>query len=164
LGPGITAALLGSSGVGKSTLINALAGEELLTTQEISADGRGRHTTTRRQLVALPGSGLLIDTPGLREVQLWATEDSLEGAFEDVIEFLAKCRFNDCRHETEPDCAIHAAIADGRLSPARWESYVKLQRELQWLERRSDKRARAEENHRLRAIHRQMRKRLRHKR
>ena len=152
LGPGMTAVLLGSSGVGKSTLVNALAGEELLATQEIRDDGRGRHTTTRRQLVLLPDGGLVIDTPGLRELQLWEAEEGLEEAFEDVVELETQCRFSDCRHETEPGCAIQAALADGRLSPERWENFLKLERELEHLERRLDKRAQSEARRRWRAI------------
>ena len=152
LGPGVTAALLGSSGVGKSTLVNALAGEELLATQAIREDGRGRHTTTRRELVVLPGGGLVIDTPGLRELQLWEADEGLEEAFEDVAELAAGCRFADCAHETEPGCAIRAALAEGRLERERWESYVKLQRELEHLEQRLDKRAQAEARRRWRAI------------
>jgi ribosome biogenesis GTPase / thiamine phosphate phosphatase len=149
---GVTAVLLGSSGVGKSTLVNALAGNELLATQEIRGDGRGRHTTTRRQLVLLPDGGLVIDTPGLRELQLWEAEEGLEEAFEDVVELETQCRFSDCRHETEPGCAIQAALADGRLSAERWESFRKLERELEHLERRLDKRAQAEARRRWRAI------------
>jgi ribosome biogenesis GTPase / thiamine phosphate phosphatase len=152
LQPGVTAALLGSSGVGKSTLVNALAGEELLETREIRDDGRGRHTTTRRQLVLLPGGGLVIDTPGMRELQLWEAEEGLEEAFEDVVELETQCRFSDCAHDTEPGCAIQAALADGSLSRERWESFLKLERELEHLERRLDKRAQSEARRRWRAI------------
>jgi ribosome biogenesis GTPase / thiamine phosphate phosphatase len=158
LAEGVTAALLGSSGVGKSTLVNALLGEERLETREIRDDGRGRHTTTRRQLVLLPNGGLVIDTPGLRELQLWVAEDGLEGAFEDVAELAAQCRFSDCAHNTEPGCAVRAALEDGTLAPERWESYVKLQRELEHLERRLDKRAQAEERKRWRSIHMEVRR------
>jgi ribosome biogenesis GTPase len=152
LGSGVTGALLGSSGVGKSTLVNKLIGEELLETREIRDDGRGRHTTTRRQLVMLPGGGLVIDTPGMRELQLWVAEEGLEEAFEDVVELETQCRFSDCAHETEPGCAIREALAEGRLAPDRWESFLKLERELQHLERRLDKRAQAEQRRRWRAI------------
>ena len=144
LGPGVTAALLGSSGVGKSTLVNTLAGKELLATQEIRDDGRGRHTTTRRELVQLPDGSLVIDTPGMRELQLWAADDGLEEAFEDVTELFALCRFSDCAHDTEPGCAVRAALDEGRLAPERWDSYVKLQGELAHLERKLDKRAASE--------------------
>jgi ribosome biogenesis GTPase len=152
LGPGVTAALLGSSGVGKSTLVNTLAGEELLATREIRDDGKGRHTTTRRELVQLPGGALVIDTPGMREIQLWVADDGLEEAFEDVTELFGHCRFSDCAHESEPGCAVKAAIADGTLSEERWESYLKLQREMAHLERRLDKRAAAEEKKRWKAL------------
>ncbi len=163
LGPGVTAALLGSSGVGKSTLVNALVGEELLATQEVRADGRGRHTTTRRELILLPGGGLMIDTPGMRELQLWVADHGLEEAFDDITSLFAECRFNDCRHETEPGCAVQAALADGTLSPERWDSYQKLERELAALERRLDKQARSAERRRYRSLSRAMRARQREK-
>jgi len=149
---GVTAALLGSSGVGKSTLVNTLVGEELLETREIREDGKGRHTTTRRELIQLPGGALVIDTPGMREVQLWIADDGLEEAFSDVAELFEHCRFSDCAHESEPGCAVKEAIANGTLAPERWESYLKLQRELAHLDRRLDKRAQAEERKRWRAL------------
>jgi ribosome biogenesis GTPase / thiamine phosphate phosphatase len=152
LRPGVTAALLGSSGVGKSTLVNTLAGEELLETREIRDDGKGRHTTTRRELVQLPGGGLVIDTPGMREVQLWIADDGLEEAFEDVTELFGQCRFSDCAHQSEPGCAVKDALANGTLSPERWDSYLKLQRELAHLDQRLDRRAAAEERKRWRSL------------
>jgi ribosome biogenesis GTPase len=158
LGPGVTAVLLGSSGVGKSTLVNALVGEERLETQEIRDDGKGRHTTVRRELVLLPGGGLLVDTPGIRELQLWAVDEGLDEAFEDVTSLFADCRFSDCRHDREPGCAVKAALAEGRLAPERWESYVKLQRELELLEQRLDKRLAAEERRRIRAFSKDVRR------
>jgi ribosome biogenesis GTPase len=144
LEPNRTVALLGSSGVGKSTLLNYLAGEERLATREIRDDGRGRHTTTHRELVPLRGGGLVLDTPGLRELQLWDVGEGLNTAFEDVAEIASRCRFGDCSHETEPGCAVREALATGTLSRERYESYGKLQRELARLERRLDQRARAE--------------------
>ncbi len=152
LGPGVTAALLGSSGVGKSTLVNTLAGSDLLETKEIRDDGKGRHTTTRRELIQLPGGGLIIDTPGMRELQLWAADDGLEETFEDVTSLFALCKFSDCAHDAEPGCAVKAAIADGTLPRERWESYLKLQGELEHLERRVDKRAASEAKKRWKAI------------
>jgi ribosome biogenesis GTPase len=149
---GVTAALLGSSGVGKSTLVNTLAGEELLETREIRDDGKGRHTTTRRELIQLPGGALVIDTPGMREVQLWIADDGLEEAFADVTELFEHCRFSDCAHESEPGCAVKEALANGTLAADRWESYLKLQRELAHLERRLDKRAQSEERKRWKAL------------
>ncbi len=152
LRPGVTAALLGSSGVGKSTLVNTLAGEELLETREIRDDGKGRHTTTRRELIQLPDGALVIDTPGMREVQLWIADEGLEEAFSDVTELFEHCRFSDCAHESEPGCAVKEALANGTVAPERWESYLKLQRELAHLERRLDKRAAAEERKRGKAL------------
>jgi ribosome biogenesis GTPase len=163
LRPGVTAALLGSSGVGKSTLVNTLVGEELLATQEVRGDGKGRHTTTRRELIRLPGGGLVIDTPGMRELQLWVADHGLEEAFDDVTSLFAECRFSDCRHETEPGCAVLAALADGRLTTERWESYRKLERELAALELRLDKQARSRERRRYRALDRAARERRRQK-
>ena len=149
LTPGRTIALLGSSGVGKSTLVNTLAGEELLATQTIREDdGEGRHTTRHRQLVLLPGGGLVLDTPGLRELQLWESSDGISETFADIEELAAQCHFSDCAHGTEPGCAVQTALADGTLPPDRWESYKKLQRELAHLERRLDKRLQAEERKR----------------
>lgn len=154
-----TGVLLGSSGVGKSTLINALLGEGRLATGEVRGDGRGRHTTSHRELLVLPGGGVLIDTPGLRELQLWETEGGLDKAFADVAELVNQCRFSDCAHDTEPGCAIREALADGSLPAERWESYVKLERELAHLERKFDPRLRAEERKKWAAISKSMRKR-----
>lgn len=146
IGEGTTAALLGSSGVGKSTIINRLLGEERLKTSGIrTGDGRGRHTTTSRQLLLLPRGGVVIDTPGMREVQLWADEESLDAAFGDVEELSMNCRFADCRHEQEPGCAIRAALEDGSLDRHRFEGYRKLRREVRFLERQQSVRARLEE-------------------
>ena len=145
LAPGRTIALLGSSGVGKSTLVNTLAGEELLAVREIrESDGEGRHTTTHRQLVLLPEGGLVLDTPGMRELQLWESSEGLGETFSDIEELATACRFNDCAHHTEPGCAIRAALEDGTLELGRWTSYQKLQRELEHLERRRDKRLQSE--------------------
>jgi ribosome biogenesis GTPase len=125
--PGKTIAFVGSSGVGKSTLINRLLGEERLATKSIRNDDRGRHTTTHRQLILLPGGGIVIDTPGMRELALYSGDVSR--TFEDIEELAAACKFKDCSHTAEPDCMVLAAIADGQLSPQRFESYRKLQRE-----------------------------------
>jgi len=141
---GRTAALLGSSGVGKSTLVDALVGEELLLTREVREDGRGRHTTSHRQLVPLPVGGLVLDTPGMRELQLWASEDGLETAFDDIAELAGRCRFADCAHGREPGCAVRSALAGGTLDVERFESWRKLQRELERLARNQDARARSD--------------------
>jgi ribosome biogenesis GTPase len=141
---GRTVVLLGSSGVGKSTLANRLLGEELLVTRDVRRDGRGRHTTTHRELVRLPDGALLLDTPGMRELQLWADESALEETFADVAELAGHCRFSDCAHGSEPGCAVRAALADGTLAEVRWESYRKLQSELRVLALRQDARLRSE--------------------
>jgi ribosome biogenesis GTPase len=139
-----TVAALGSSGVGKSTLINSLSGEEVMATGNVRRDGRGRHTTTRRELLTVPGGGFFLDTPGMRELQLAEATGGIEEAFDDVVDLFASCRFSDCAHETEPGCAVREALDDGRLDPARWKSYLKLQRELAALERKLDARAKSE--------------------
>ena len=142
--PGRTVVLLGSSGVGKSTLANRLLGQELLATGDLRRDGRGRHTTTHRELVRLPGGALLLDTPGMRELQLWADESALEETFADIAELAGRCRFSDCAHGSEPGCAVRGALADGTLPKVRWESYSKLQRELRALAVKQDARLRSE--------------------
>jgi ribosome biogenesis GTPase / thiamine phosphate phosphatase len=165
LSGGKTGVLLGSSGVGKSTLINALLGEGRLATGEVRSDGRGRHTTTHRELLLLPDGGVLIDTPGLRELQLWETDGGLDKAFADIADLVNQCRFSDCAHRTEPGCAVREALAEGTLPDERWESYLKLQRELEHLERKLDPRLRSEERKRWASIekqHRQRRKILGH--
>jgi ribosome biogenesis GTPase / thiamine phosphate phosphatase len=159
LSPGRTVVLLGSSGVGKSTLVNRFVGDELLATREIREDGRGRHTTSHRELVLLERGGLVLDTPGLRELQLFEGADRMDDVFEDVSALAAECRFSDCQHRTEPDCAVSAAIADGRLEPERLESYRKLERELARAERKRDARLASEYKKRWRAVHRAHRKR-----
>lgn len=133
LKPGRTIVFLGSSGVGKSTLINALAGEEVMATGEIrEKDGRGRHTTTHRQLLRLPSGVLVIDTPGMRELGMWDVSRGLGESFADVEEYLGRCRFSDCRHQSEPGCAVREAIRRGELSPERWDSYQRLQAEARY--------------------------------
>jgi ribosome biogenesis GTPase len=147
-----TVALLGSSGVGKSSIINRLLGEERFRIGDVRSDGRGRHTTTHRELVPVPGGGVIIDTPGLRELQLWETDGGLDQAFVDVADLIAQCRFSDCEHRTEPGCAIKAALAEGSLPVDRWESYQKLQRELARLERKLDPKLRSEQRKKWAAV------------
>jgi ribosome biogenesis GTPase len=142
LAAGHTVALLGSSGVGKSSIINTLAGEDLLKTRSVRAsDDRGRHTSTHRQMVRLPGGALLIDTPGMRELQLWDVGTALDEAFDDIDALAAGCRFRDCRHRQEPGCAVKAAAAAGTLPEDRLEAYLKLQAERDAFEARQDERA-----------------------
>ena len=156
-----TVAALGSSGVGKSTLINRLRGDTVLKTQAIREDGKGRHTTSHRQLVILPDQGIIIDTPGMRELQLWEMDDGLDNAFSDVTELAEACRFGDCGHGNEPGCAVRDAIAAGTLAAERLESYKKLDRELAYLERKHNKRLAREEARKWRRLNVEARQRAR---
>ncbi|MGH2754456.1 MAG: ribosome small subunit-dependent GTPase A [Actinomycetota bacterium] len=156
-----TIAILGSSGVGKSTLINRLVGQDLLAVRDIREDGKGRHTTTHRQLVPLPGGGLIIDTPGMRELQLWDADEGIDRAFDDIASLAEGCRFRDCAHETEPGCAVLAAIGSGALEQTRLDSYRKLLRELAALERKRDKRLASAEARKWKLLNKDARKRAR---
>ena len=142
---GLTLALIGPSGVGKSSLVNALAGEEVLATAEIRGDGKGRHTTTSRHLIHLRGGGLLLDTPGMREFAPWLGEDGLSGTFGDIEQIATDCRFADCAHDSEPGCAVLIAAASDEAVGLRLQSWRRLMREQAWLERRHDQRLMAEE-------------------
>jgi ribosome biogenesis GTPase len=162
---GMTAVLLGSSGVGKSTLVNRWLGEEVMVTKETrSDDDEGRHTTTHRQLLVLPGGGLVIDTPGLRELQLWDVGSAgLDATFADVEELAGDCRFADCTHVHEPDCAVLAAVESGELPGERLHSWRKLQRELRAIALRHDVRLRKEEARKWKLRAREGRARARHR-
>ena len=154
LATGRTAVVLGSSGVGKSTLVNALLGEARQATAAVrDGDSRGRHTTTHRELFELPGGALLIDTPGIRSLEVAGADEGVEAAFDDILELAATCRFTDCRHEGEPGCAIDAALAAGTLSADRLASHRKLERELAHAARQTDWRARAEQKRKWQIIH-----------
>jgi ribosome biogenesis GTPase len=142
---GSTLVLLGPSGAGKSTLTNALSGATVMPTRALRADGKGRHTTVHRELVMLPGGGIVIDTPGLRSVGLTDVTESLDLVFADIDELAEQCRFSDCVHQTEPGCAVRAALETGELPERRWESYLKLQREARRMAMRHDARLKAEE-------------------
>ena len=161
--PGLTMALLGSSGVGKSTLVNQLLGAERQAVREVrESDSRGRHTTTYRELLPLPQGGALIDTPGMRELQLWADQDSLDSAFAEIAGLAAQCRFRDCSHVVEEGCAVQAAIEAGELEAARWESYRKLRAEIAWHTRQTDVQAAQAQKRKWKAIHKAMRVRYKH--
>jgi ribosome biogenesis GTPase len=164
LGRGRTGALLGSSGVGKSTIINRLVGQDVQRTHEVrDDDSKGRHTTTRRELVALPNGGLLIDTPGMRELQLWEADDAAGDAFADVEALAAGCHFADCRHRDEPRCAVKAAVDAGALGADRLRSYLTLHAELAHLARQQDERLLLERKRASRVLDKALKQRLRQK-
>src|SRR6476661_76797 len=163
LAPGTTAVLLGSSGVGKSTLVNRFAGRKLMAVKETRADDdEGRHTTSHRELIELPGGGMVIDTPGIRELQLWDS-GGIDETFSDIDELAAACRFNDCTHASEPGCAVMAALASGELPRERYESWRKLQRELRAIAIRHDARLRRDEKRKWQLRAREGRARARHR-
>lgn len=165
LTPGSTGALLGSSGVGKTTIINRLVGDESRATQEVRAsDARGRHTTSHRELVLLPGGGLIIDTPGMRELQLWEAADAVRETFDDIESLASGCRFTDCRHREEPGCAVKAAVASGDVAESRFQNYLKLQDELAFAAREQDVRAQIEEKRRSRIMGKALKQHLKNKR
>ncbi|WP_188456053.1 ribosome small subunit-dependent GTPase A [Virgibacillus oceani] len=155
-----TAALLGSSGVGKSTLVNALLGEKVQETKDIrEADSKGRHTTTHREMFTLPNGALLIDTPGMRELQLWDGDGAIDTTFQDVEALADECRFSDCQHDTEPGCRVQEAMDSDELSEERFESYLKLQRELAYEKRKQDQKVRLEEKNKWKKISKDMKNR-----
>jgi ribosome biogenesis GTPase len=140
LNGGRTGCFIGSSGVGKSSLINRLAGSELLRTSEVRmADSRGRHTTSHRELIVLDSGGIVIDTPGMRELGIWDSREGIERAFADIEQLAAACAFRDCTHRIEPDCAVRAAVDAGELELARYENFLKLGREQEHLDARTDR-------------------------
>jgi ribosome biogenesis GTPase len=155
---GVTVALLGSSGVGKSSIANRLLDEERFRTGEVrKCDGRGRHTTMRRELTPLPQTGALIDTPGMRELQLWAGPESIDAVFDDITAIAEHCRFRDCTHSGEPGCAVAAALDRGQVDAARWASFQKLRAEAEWHEAMADPLAALERKRKWKAIHKQAR-------
>lgn len=159
LSTGQTVALIGSSGVGKSTITNQLVGEDIQAVQSVRlGDSRGRHTTTHRELIILPSGGLLIDTPGMREIQIWARNEGLQSTFSDIETIAKLCRFRDCQHEKEPGCAVQQAILEGTLDKQRFHNYQKLEQEVAYLSRKQDKKAQLVEKEKWKKIHKALRK------
>jgi ribosome biogenesis GTPase / thiamine phosphate phosphatase len=164
LGPGRTVALIGSSGVGKSSLVNYFSGYEKQLVQEIrESDDKGKHTTTHREMVLLPCGAVLIDTPGMREIQPWTGEEGISESFADVDQFAEECKFRDCTHGNEPGCAVRSAIDEGLLDVSRLASYKKLQKELAYIDRKVDKKAQAEEKRHWKNINKEIRKKTKFK-
>lgn len=162
---GTTIALLGSSGVGKSTLINRLAGDRKQRVNEVrQGDDRGKHTTTHRELVLLPQGGIIIDTPGMRELQMWEADEGFHDAFEDIEELAADCYYRDCRHQKEPGCAVQQALHDGTLDVGRYRNYQKLQRELAFLARKDDAKLQLAEKQKWKKLHMEAKQRVNKKR
>jgi ribosome biogenesis GTPase len=156
---GTTGALVGSSGVGKSTLVNALIGEDVQKTLEVREyDSKGRHTTTRREMFILPGGGIIIDTPGMREFQLWSSGDGIEMAFDEIGELAKQCKFSDCTHTLEKGCAVLEAVKNGELPEDRYRSYIKLQKEISYLDKKDDIDFQLEEKRKWKNIHREIRR------
>ncbi len=154
-----TAVVLGPSGAGKSTLVNALAGTDVMATQQVrAADGRGRHTTVHREMIMLPGGGLIIDTPGIRRVGLYDMSDGVDLVFSDIEDLAENCRFSDCAHTAEPGCAVLAAVESGELPERRLDSWRRLRREARWMATRTDARLRSEESRKWKIIHKEMRR------
>ena len=159
LGAGRTGALLGSSGAGKSTLVNALVGEDLIKTQDVRAsDSRGRHTTRHRHLILLPRGGLLIDTPGMRELQFWGASEGVAETFDDVESLAGRCHFTDCRHREEPRCAVKLAVAEGTLAAERLVNYLKIQDEMKSLDARKNVRAQIDEKRKIKTVSQSLKK------
>ncbi len=155
---GETIAVVGSSGVGKSTIINKLTGQELMTTGDVrKVDSKGKHTTTGRHLIALPNGGLLIDTPGMRELQLWGDETALSDSFADIEELVRACKFKNCTHTVEKGCAVNSALENGSLNESQWFNYIKMKKELNYLERKQDLGAAAIEKNKWKKIHKHQR-------
>ena len=163
LTPGQTVALLGSSGVGKSTIVNAILGEQRQSIGDLASTGKGAHTTSRRELIELPGGGLLLDSPGMRELQLWTSEAGLSEAFADIEELAAGCRFRDCRHEQEPGCAVRDAVEDGTIAADRLASFRNLRGEIERLEAQKDAAARRRGKGRDRSMNKALRERIKDK-